>query len=316
MSGDNRSFPQPKGRPAKQTAIHPMSADAGKAVGPRKKKAGKEPASASAKSDASPDLEVAVASAMDSPLYVNSVEKGMRVLMAFDGQQRQLSLSQIAALTGFDLSAAQRFTYTLTVLGYLNKDEESRKYELSPKLLDFAYHYLSSSELVTRATPYLQQLSQETEETTNLTILDGTDVVFVQRIVSRHVLNPTVVTGTRIPAYCTASGLALLSTMSDEEVDVILGASELRQHTPFTVVDPKKIKLRLATFREQGYAHIKEEYFLGDVSTAAAVKDARGRGIGAVNVAVTKARWGADSDESRYANLVMSAARAISVQRK
>ena len=301
-----------------QTAIHPMSADAGKAVGPRKKKAGKEPvsASASAKGGVSPDVEVAVASAMDSPLYVNSVEKGMRVLMAFDGQQRQLSLSQIAGLTGFDLSAAQRFTYTLTVLGYLNKDEESRKYELSPKLLDFAYHYLSSSELVTRATPYLQQLSQETEETTNLTILDGTDVVFVQRIVSRHVLNPTVVTGTRIPAYCTASGLALLSTRSDAEVDVILGASELRQHTPFTVVDPKKIKLRLATFREQGYAHIKEEYFLGDVSTAAAVKDARGRGIGAVNVAVTKARWGADSDEGRYANLVMSAARAISVQRK
>ncbi|WP_211463510.1 IclR family transcriptional regulator [Collimonas silvisoli] len=269
-----------------------------------------------AKAAAAPSAEVAGASAVDSPLYVNSVEKGMRVLMAFDGQQRQLSLSQIAALTGFDLSAAQRFTYTLTVLGYLDKDEESRKYELSPKLLDFAYHYLSSSELVTRATPYLQQLSQETEETINLTILEGTDVVFVQRIVSRHVLNPTVVTGTRIPAYCTAPGLALLSTMSDEEVDAILAASELRQHTPFTIVDPKKIKLRLVTFREQGYAHIKEEYFLGDVSTAAAVKDARGRGIGAVNVAVTKARWGADSDESRYASLVMSAARAISVQRK
>ncbi|PUA16371.1 IclR family transcriptional regulator [Glaciimonas sp. PCH181] len=291
-----------------------MSADAGKVVGTRKKKADKEPALAKAR--AAPNAESIIASATESPLYVNSVEKGMRVLMAFDGQQRQLSLSQIAALTGFDLSAAQRFTYTLTVLGYLNKDEESRKYELSPKLLDFAYHYLSSSELVTRATPYLQQLSQETEETTNLTILEGTDVVFVQRIVSRHVLNPTVVTGTRIPAYCTASGLALLSTMGDGEVDVILAASELRQHTPFTIVDPKKIKQRLATFREQGYAHIKEEYFLGDVSTAAAVKDARGRGIGAVNVAVTKARWGADSDESRYASLVMSAARAISLQRK
>lgn len=253
-------------------------------------------------------------SAVDSPLYVNSVEKSMRVLMAFDGQQRQLSLSQIAAVTGFDLSTAQRFTFTLTALGYLSKDEESRKYELAPKVLNFAYHYLASSELVRRATPYLQQLSQETEETTNLTILDGSDIVFVQRIVSRNVLNPTVVSGTWLPAFCTASGLAILSRMDESEVDRILSMTDLKMHTPFTVTDPVKIKQRLAMFREQGYAHIREEYFLGDMSTAAAVTDFRGRAVGAVNVAVTKARWVDDNDERRYADLVMSAARAISVQ--
>ena len=258
--------------------------------------------------------DVAESSAVDSPLYVNSVEKSMRVLMAFDGQQRQLSLSQIAAVTGFDLSTAQRFTFTLTALGYLSKDEESRKYELAPKVLNFAYHYLASSELVRRATPYLQQLSQETEETTNLTIMDGSDIVFVQRIVSRNVLNPTVVSGTRLPAFCTASGLAILSRMDEVDVDRILSMTDLRMHTPFTVTDPVKIKQRLAMFREQGYAHIREEYFLGDMSTAAAVTDFRGRAVGAVNVAVTKARWVDDNDERRYADLVMSAARAISVQ--
>ncbi|RZA16878.1 MAG: IclR family transcriptional regulator, partial [Proteobacteria bacterium] len=69
-----------------------------------------------------------------SSLYVQSVDKAMKVLMAFDGSQRQLSLSDIAALTGMDLSAAQRFTHTLATLGYLNKDS-SKKYELSPRLL-------------------------------------------------------------------------------------------------------------------------------------------------------------------------------------
>ncbi|WP_034296657.1 IclR family transcriptional regulator [Herbaspirillum sp. RV1423] len=252
---------------------------------------------------------------VNSPLYVNSVEKCMRVLMAFDGQQRQLSLSQIAAQTGFDLSTAQRFTYTLMTLGYLTKDEEIRKYELAPKVLDFAYHYLTSSELVRRATPYLQQLSQETEETTNLTILDGTEVVFVQRIVSRNVLNPNVVTGTRLPAYCTASGLALMSTLDEAEVDRILDQSDLRMYTPFTIADRGQIKKRLAQFREQGYAHIREEYFLGDISTAAVVTDSRlGRAVGAVNMAITTARWGGDGDERRHADLVMSAARAISIQ--
>ena len=252
---------------------------------------------------------------VDSPLYVNSVEKSMRVLMAFDGQQRQLSLSQIAALTGFDLSTAQRFTYTLMTLGYLTKDEEVRKYELAPKVLNFAYHYLTSSELVRRATPYLQQLSQETEETTNLTILDGPDVVFVQRIVSRNVLNPNVVTGTRLPAYCTASGLAIMSTLSEAEVDDILDHTDLKTYTPFTIADRGQIKQRLAKFREQGYAHIREEYFFGDISTAAVVRDSRlGRAVGAVNLAITTARWSGEADERRHADLVMSAARAISIQ--
>ncbi|WP_050475630.1 IclR family transcriptional regulator [Herbaspirillum rhizosphaerae] len=252
---------------------------------------------------------------VDSPLYVNSVEKSMRVLMAFDGQQRQLSLSQIAALTGFDLSTAQRFTYTLMTLGYLTKDEEVRKYELAPKVLNFAYHYLTSSELVRRATPYLQQLSQETEETTNLTILDGPDVVFVQRIVSRNVLNPNVVTGTRLPAYCTASGLAIMSTLSEAEVDDILDHTDLKMYTPFTIADRDKIKQRLAKFREQGYAHIREEYFFGDISTAAVITDSRiGRAVGAVNLAITTARWSGDADERRHADLVMSAARVISIQ--
>src|SRR5262245_12560629 len=99
----------------------------------------------------------------DSPLFVNAVEKAMRVLMAFDGQRRHLSLSQIAALTALDMSAAQRFTYTLAALGYLRKDAQSRKYELSPRLLEFTSHYLESSDLVSRASPYLHELALQTE---------------------------------------------------------------------------------------------------------------------------------------------------------
>src|SRR5207248_5663433 len=88
-----------------------------------------------------------------STLFVNSVEKAMRVLTAFDGSRRQLTLSQIAALIEMDISATQRFTYTLANLGYLRKDEANKTYELSPKAFDFAYHYLASSDLVQRATP-------------------------------------------------------------------------------------------------------------------------------------------------------------------
>jgi IclR family pca regulon transcriptional regulator len=244
----------------------------------------------------------------DSPLFVNAVARAMRVLMAFDGSRRELSLSQIAALTDLDVSAAQRFTFTLTALGYLRKSEATRKYELSPRLLEFTSHYLASSDLVARAAPYLQQLAVDTEETTNLTVRDGPDVVFVQRIVSRHVLNPAFLVGTRLPAYATAPGLAMLATLTTAEVDAILAERPPVAHTRFTVTDPATIHARLATIRRKGYAHTREEYFPGDYSVAVAVAGAEGKADGALNVAVAKSRWKGAADERRIADLLMTAA--------
>ncbi|MFM0719452.1 IclR family transcriptional regulator [Paraburkholderia strydomiana] len=251
-----------------------------------------------------------------SSLYVQSVEKAMKVLTAFDGSKRQLSLSEISSLTGFDMSATQRFTFTLAALGYLFKDPDSREYELSPRLLDFTYHYLTSNELVSRATPYLQQLGSETEEATNLTVLDDRDIVFVLRIVSRNVFNAHVITGSRLPAYCTAPGLAILATLPDGEIDDILSRTNLVPYTSSTVYQPRKIKDRIAQIRKQGYAHTEDEYFVSDISTAAAITNAHGRGVGAVNIAVARSRWHADRDERRFADLVISTASAISTRRR
>ena len=263
---------------------------------------------------AAPAPEAADTAASHSTLFVNSVAKAMRVLMAFDGSSREMSLSAIARATGFDMSAAQRFTYTLAELGFLRKDPESRTYQLSPKVFDLVYHYLAANDLIHRAGPYLLQLARETTETTNVTVLDGADIVFVVRIASQHLLNPTVIVGSRLPAYATAPGLAMLSRLAEEEVDSILARSELKKHTLFTVAEPKAIRARLAQIRAAGYAHTEEEYFLGDISTAAPILDAAGRPIGAINVAVDRPRWNAD-DERRIAGLVMSAAAAISGRR-
>jgi Transcriptional regulator len=251
-----------------------------------------------------------------SDLFINSIEKGMRVLKAFDGSQRQLSLTQISAMTGLDISSTQRCIYTLKTLGYLRKDPITRNYELTLRVVDFAFQYLSSSNLVNRAGPYLQQLGKETEEATNLTVLDGTEIVFLARLVSRYVLARSVIVGTRLPAYCTSSGLAMLAHIPEAQVEEILMQSNLVKYTPHTVVDPQAIRERLQAIRGKGYAHTKEEYYLGDISTAAPVRNASGYAIGAVNIAVAKSRWGGGEDEKRIADLVISAASAISEQGK
>ena len=278
----------------------------------RPKKVTAAPAAAAVASARSKPLRLPTS---ESTLFVNSVEKAMRVLMTFDSSRPRLSLSQIARATGLDMSAAQRFVFTLLTLGYLFRNDQAKTYELSARLLDFGYHYLASNELVQRATPYLQQLSKETEETTNITVLNDTDIVFVQRMVSRHVLTPGVIVGSRLPAYCVAPGLAILSALPTEEAKAILSRSDLVQHTVHTVTNPKAILARLPEIRSKGYEHTENEYYLGDISTAVAVIGREGRPIGAINVAVAQQRWDGEGDEARISSLLLAAAHAISAQR-
>ena len=112
----------------------------------------------------------------------------------------------------------------------------------------------------------------------------------MQRFVSRHVLTPEVIVGTRLPAYCTSSGLAILSALPrTKPARCCRGPTGLR--TQYTQTDPDQIMERLARFRQQGYAHTEDEMYLGDIATAVAVLGADGRPRGAINVAVSRARW-------------------------
>jgi DNA-binding IclR family transcriptional regulator len=108
----------------------------------------------------------------------------------------------------------------------------------------------------------------------------------------------------------------MLSTWPAEQVDDVLAKSELIKHTPRTVAEPRRIKTRLARIRAAGYAHTEDELFPDDISTAAPVLDAWGRAVGALNIAVSRARWNAERDEARYAGLLRAAAATISAAQR
>jgi IclR family pca regulon transcriptional regulator len=246
------------------------------------------------------------------PLMVGSVEKAFRVLGVFDEGRASLSLSQIAELAGLDLSAAQRFTHTLLKLGYLRKDPATRRLELSPRTLDMAAHFLAAHPLVKTAMPYLMHLSRETEETVNLTLLDGVEIVFVARFLSRHVLNTDVVIGTRMPAYCTAPGRAILSRLPQDEAMAIIDACRLVAHTKHTTWRREDLVERLEQARRQGYETQFQEFIPGDASVAAAILDAKGRPRGAINVAASCSRYRMEEVAERFAPLAVAAAHALS----
>ncbi len=248
----------------------------------------------------------------EDPLFVQSVEKAFRVLTAFGARHPTMSLAQLAAATGLDKSAAQRFAHTLMRLGYLRKNERTRHFELTTRTLAPAYHFTQSNALVQRAIPYLVELSRMTGEAVNLSMLEGTSVVFVARFMSPHVIAPHVTVGTLMPAYCTAPGIAMLSRLPPAESAALLQESNLRPYTPHTTWRVPDLNAKIAAARASGYALCAEEMQANDISVAAAIRLPDGRPAGAINIAVSKLRCAAAAAEQRFAPLVMSTAEALS----
>lgn len=252
------------------------------------------------------------ATARDDGLFVNSVEKAFRVLDAFGTGARSMGLTEIADAAGLDRSAAQRFTHTLEQLGYLRKDARTRHYELTLRTLDFSYRYLRSSILVDRAGPYLLDLSRATEEAVSLTVLDGTEIVYLSRLLSRHMLQTNIQVGSRLPAYCTAPGRAMLSRMRRAEAHSVLEASSRVAFTPQTTTALPELVAHLDLAAKRGFALAVQEIYPGDVSVAAAVLGPEGTPCAAVNVAVSLSRCPPETAVEQYAPLVVAAAAALS----
>ncbi len=248
-----------------------------------------------------------------SPLFVNSLEKGLRVLRTFDQHNRTLRLNDIATMTGLGKSAAQRFVHSLHTLGYLRKDEATKQYSLSPRVLELGFTYLSTDPLVERSMPYLRECNKRCEESVNLSELNETEIIYVARVPGRHVLSVDVLLGTRFPAYCTAPGRAMLAFLPDDQVKDILDRSDLCALTPHTITDRWAIMDRLAKVRSVGYELAEQEVYIGDVSVAAPVLDYSGRAVAAVNIGVPSPRWSPARVERDLAPIVIETARAISL---
>lgn len=258
------------------------------------------------------DAERAARKDRTSALFNQSLEKGLEVLRAFSAVHRTLTLAELAALTGMTKSSAQRTVHTFEVLGYIAKHPQTRRFRLTPKVMEIGYSYLAADALIPVASPYLSQLANASGETANLTEPIGTDMVYVaQLMTSKHIPVLTPV-GMRIPMYCTSSGRAYLSKLKDAEISAILEASERRQRTPHTLTDPQAILAEVFACRETGYAVNAEELFLGDMGIGAPVLDRRGAAVGAVHVSPPASRWTMEEARRKLAPLVIECANAIS----
>ncbi len=245
-------------------------------------------------------------------LMVKSVEKAIRILNAFSNGQPSISLPEVAALTGLDKSGAQRFTHTLVQLGYLRKDPDTKRFELTPRVMEFGAAYTRANALVRAAGPHLLNLSMATEEAVSLTVLDGADVVYIQRFVSRNMLTNDVIIGTRLPAYCTAPGLAILSGLPPAAVERVLERSDRRPITRQTIWETAAIREQIALAVQRGFAMAVDQIYLNDISVAVPIHGPHGQALAAISIGVSKLRCTQEQAIEKFAPLLISTGEALS----
>lgn len=215
---------------------------------------------------------------------VQSLERGLAVIKVFDAEHSRMTLSDVARRTELSRATVRRFLHTLVALDYMQTD--GRHFWLRPRILDLGYAYLSSLTLPDLATPHLKELSEAVHESSSVSVLDGTDVVYVARIPARRIMTVGITVGTRFPAYVTSMGRALLAGLDDDEVDRLLAATTFEQLTPRTVPDAAALRERIAEVRREGYALVDQELEMGLRSLAVGIADTSGRVVAAVNVSV------------------------------
>jgi IclR family pca regulon transcriptional regulator len=228
-----------------------------------------------------------------APHFVQSFERGLAVIRAFDAEHPALTLSEVARACELTRAAARRFLLTLADLGYVHTD--GRRFRLSPRVLELGYSYLSSYTLPQIAEPHLEQLVARVRESSSLCVLDGDDIVYVARVPTRRIMSASITVGTRFPAYVTSVGRVILAHLPDEDVEARLARAELKPLTPRTVATPQALRTELRRVRRQGYAVVDQELEEGLRSVAAPVRDRDGEVVAAVNIAVHAGRNSVDS---------------------
>jgi IclR family transcriptional regulator, pca regulon regulatory protein len=240
--------------------------------------------------------------------YVQSLDRGLAVVRAFDADHPELTLSDVARTTGLTRAAARRFLLTLVELGYVRSD--GKLFALQPRVLELGYSYLSSLRMPDVAQPHLEALVAEVHESSSMSVLDGRDIVYVARVPTRRIMTVGITVGTRFPAYATSMGRVLLADLDPEALDRYLAHTELRALTPRTTVDEGQLRAQLARVVSAGYALVDQELEIGLRSIAVPVRR-RGRAVAAINVSTHVGHVSAETARRELLPRLQSTADAI-----
>ena len=229
-----------------------------------------------------------VAGGEQSRDFVQSLSRGLEVITVFGPDRQNMTLSDVARLTGLTRATARRFLLTLVELGYMRTD--GKLFSLTPHVLNLGFSYLSGLSITEVAQPHVQDLASIVHESSSVAVLDGDDIVYVVRVPTKRIMAVAISVGTRFPAYATSMGRVLLASLSPDQLDAYLQRVELVPLTRFTVTDTARLRQLLDQVRTDGFVITDQELEEGLRSTAVPIRDANGNVIAAINLSAQATR--------------------------
>lgn len=242
--------------------------------------------------------------------FIQSLERGLAVINSFSRDRQTQTLSEVAQQAGLTRATARRILLTLTELGYVRQN--GRGFALTPRVLDLGYSFLSSFRVVELAQQPMERLVDEVKESSSMSILDDTEIVYVARVPTTRIMTIALALGSRLPVYPTSMGRVLLAGSSDDEISDYLAKTELRRLTPHTITDVSELREKLEEVRAQGFALVDQELEEGVRSIAAPITNSRGDVIAAMNISCHAARVTVGRMKSEFKPRLIATAEEIS----
>jgi IclR family pca regulon transcriptional regulator len=243
------------------------------------------------------------------PDFVEALARGLDIITSFSPTATALSVSDVAARTSLPRPTARRLLMTLERLGYVRSN--GGEYTLTTKVLELGTTYISALGIWELARPHLEALVAQTSESSSMSQLDGSDIVYVARVSVPKIIAIAVHIGTRFPAVATSMGQVLLADLNHAQLEEVLKLPSRSEIIPRVAPSRRELARDLAEVRDRGWALSDERLSLGIRSIAAPVRDASGTTVAAVNVTVHAAETSVSALKRRHLPRLLETARAI-----
>ncbi|WP_232512523.1 IclR family transcriptional regulator domain-containing protein [Rhodococcus pyridinivorans] len=244
---------------------------------------------------------------------VQSLERAIAVLTAFDREHRHLTLTEVAERCRLPRSAARRFLHTLVELGFV--EVSGRKFTLTPQVLELGYANLSRFTLADVCRPHLEALARNLGLSASVTVLDGPDIRYVSRVEVASGMSVSLKAGSRLPAHRTATGRVLLAALPEAELNRHLDFSAPQDPHPAPAHDERsRLERELGIIRRQGWAFADQVLDVGVQALAVPLRSRTGRVVGALTVSMYQTHESARTLVPRYLPPLLETAGRISLE--
>ena len=226
------------------------------------------------------------------PEFLSTLERGLRVLKAFDEDHPEMTLSEVATKTALPPAVARRCLITLVELGYVGQHE--RKFLLRPAVLTIGSAFLASMQIEQVVLTPLQGLRDQTGDSASLAVLSGTEILYVAHVSTDRRFRVAAGVGTRFPFHATSLGKALAAHLPSDERAALLAGAPFQRFTERTVTELAAMEERLNLIASRGYDSALDELDYGIVSVAVPIFGRGGRVIASINCSTSTTRISQD----------------------